>query len=174
MKPEDGNIVELDVRPMLSAKIEPFSAIMGKVKSLQADDLFVLHAPFKPTPLFKVMKRKGFDHEVERVGRKHWKVTFWKSAVDAPSGNAEKPAKKAGSTQATSQKIHTLDNRGLEPPQPMIRTLSRLEKMSAGETLVIHNERQPMFLYPELDELGYTHETEEAPEGGYRITIKKK
>lgn len=173
MKSEDRNVVELDVRPMLAAKIEPFSAIMKKVKSLQPDDLFVLHAPFKPTPLFKVMGRKGFKHEAEKVGRKHWKVTFWKEDADTASDSPTTPAEEAQVSQSTS-KTHYLDNRGLEPPQPMIRTLSKLERMNKGETLVIHNDRRPMFLYPELDELGYSHETEEAPEGGYRITIRKK
>lgn len=66
-----------------------------------------------------------------------------------------------------------LDNRGLKPPQPMIRTLQQLELMKSGETLIIHNERRPMFLYPELDELGYSYETEAHPEGGYLITIHK-
>jgi TusA-related sulfurtransferase len=66
-----------------------------------------------------------------------------------------------------------LDNRGLRPPQPMMRTLEQLEKMQPGETLIIINDRRPMFLYPELDEMGYTHETEPYPDGGYQITIHK-
>jgi len=70
-------------------------------------------------------------------------------------------------------KIIRLDNRGLKPPQPMIRTLEQLEQMNAGETLIIHNDRRPMFLYPELDELGMAYETEPHPEGGYLITIHK-
>jgi len=69
--------------------------------------------------------------------------------------------------------IIRLDNRGLKPPQPMIRTLEQLEQMNAGETLIIHNDRRPMFLYPELDELGYSYETEAHPDGGFLITIHK-
>ena len=173
MKPKNGNVVELDVRPMLAAKMEPFSAIIGKVKSLQENDVFVLHAPFKPTPLFKVMRRKGFDHEVERVGKRHWKATFWHNNAETPTEKSEESVKQADSPQV-SPRVHTLDNRGLEPPQPMIRTLSKLQKIGDGETLIIHNDRRPMFLFPELDELGYSYETEEAAEGGYRITIRKK
>jgi hypothetical protein len=30
-----------------------------------------------------------------------------------------------------------------------------------------------MFLYPELDELGYSYETEAHPDGGFLITIRK-
>lgn len=47
-----------------------------------------------------------------------------------------------------------LDNRGLEPPQPMMRTLTALSKLQPGETLTIINDRRPMFLYEQLDELG--------------------
>lgn len=66
-----------------------------------------------------------------------------------------------------------LDNRGLEPPQPMMRTLAALEKLQAGETLQITNDRRPMFLYEQLDELGYKHSTEPNEDGSFTITITK-
>ncbi|WP_163972030.1 DUF2249 domain-containing protein [Oceanobacillus halotolerans] len=66
-----------------------------------------------------------------------------------------------------------IDNRGLEPPQPMMRTLKALKKMNNGETLAIINDRRPMFLYEELDELGYSHETEPQEDGSFKITITK-
>ncbi|HET7627153.1 MAG TPA: DUF2249 domain-containing protein [Bacillales bacterium] len=68
---------------------------------------------------------------------------------------------------------NVLDNRGLSPPQPMMRTLERLEQMESGETLVIINDRRPMFLYEELNEMGYEHETAANEDGGFRITIRK-
>lgn len=66
-----------------------------------------------------------------------------------------------------------LDNRGLEPPQPMMRTLKNLDKMEKGEKLAIINDRRPMFLYEELDDRGYLHETEALEDGSYKITITK-
>ncbi|HLQ71132.1 MAG TPA: DUF2249 domain-containing protein [Bacillota bacterium] len=66
-----------------------------------------------------------------------------------------------------------IDNRGLEPPAPMMRTLKALEKMKSGATMAIINDRRPLFLYEELDELGYTHETEPQDDGGFKITITK-
>lgn len=66
-----------------------------------------------------------------------------------------------------------LDNRGLEPPQPMMRTLEALEKLEAGESLQIINDRRPMFLYEQLDELGYKHTTEENVDGSFTIEITK-
>ncbi|MBT2690071.1 DUF2249 domain-containing protein [Bacillus sp. ISL-47] len=66
-----------------------------------------------------------------------------------------------------------LDNRGLEPPQPMMRTLAALEGLSCGETLSIINDRRPMFLYEQLEKLGYKHETTEQNDGSFLIEITK-
>jgi uncharacterized protein (DUF2249 family) len=76
----EPKIIELDVREDLKNKIEPFQKIMEAIKELKADDTFILHAPFKPTPLFAVLKAKGFTHEAEEIEQKHWKVTFIKKS----------------------------------------------------------------------------------------------
>lgn len=75
----EQKLIELDVREDLKNKIEPFQKIMEAVKELKnQNDTFILHAPFKPTPLFAVLKAKGFTHEAEEIDAKHWKVTFVK------------------------------------------------------------------------------------------------
>lgn len=64
-----------------------------------------------------------------------------------------------------------LDNRGLEPPQPMMRTLAALETIKEGESLIIINDRRPMFLYEQLEELGFQQKTEEQKDGSFKIEI---
>lgn len=64
-----------------------------------------------------------------------------------------------------------LDNRGLEPPQPMMRTLCALEKLGEGEILTIINDRRPMFLYEQLEELGYKQRTVQQNDGSFKIEI---
>lgn len=76
MSPSDVHIVELDVRLHLSKKLEPFQLIMDTVKGLQHEDVFVLHAPFKPTPLLGILKMKGYSSTSERKGSDHWVTTF--------------------------------------------------------------------------------------------------
>lgn len=71
-------IVELDVREDLKNKQEPFQKIMEAITDLQSGDVFILHAPFEPTPLFTVLKAKGFLHEAEEIEKEHWKITFTK------------------------------------------------------------------------------------------------
>jgi tRNA 2-thiouridine synthesizing protein A len=64
-----------------------------------------------------------------------------------------------------------LDNRGLEPPQPMMRTLAALENLAENEGLTIINDRRPMFLYEQLEELGYRQRTEQQNDGSFKIEI---
>ncbi|CAB1128180.1 conserved protein of unknown function [Candidatus Hydrogenisulfobacillus filiaventi] len=64
-----------------------------------------------------------------------------------------------------------LDNRGLEPPQPFMRTLEVLDGWGPGpHRLTIINDREPLFLYPELEERGLRWTVDARPEGVY-ITI---
>lgn len=170
-----NKVVELDVREDLKNKLEPFQKIMTAIADLEENDTFILHAPFKPLPLYPILKGKGFSHEAEKIGKKHWKITFTKHA---DKNAAKNPPKEQGNQTeaevAGEQKAIVLDNRGLEPPQPMMRTLAQLEKLGkAGNnaTLTIINDRRPMFLYEQLDEQGYEHRTEEQADGSFKVEI---
>ena len=49
-----------------------------------------------------------------------------------------------------------LDVRGLAPPGPMVAILSLVDTGEAGGSFVAHLDRDPLFLYPELAERGWT------------------
>ena len=53
----------------------------------------------------------------------------------------------------------------------MIRILELLDKLAPGQRLVVTHERRPLFLYPQLEDRGWSHETEELGPGEFRITI---
>ncbi len=57
----------------------------------------------------------------------------------------------------TSEGVH-LDVRGLEPPDPMIQILGLIDGGEAGNVLIVHLDREPIFLYPELDDRGWSYE----------------
>jgi hypothetical protein len=65
-----------------------------------------------------------------------------------------------------------VDNRGLEPPQPMVRILSALAGMEEDGELVALMDREPMLLYPELQRRGFTWEFGPA-DGHYVLTIRR-
>lgn len=181
MERNAAKVVELDVRPHLRNKLEPFQLIMDTVKGLDKDDIFVLHATIKPTPLFGVLKLKGFAGKAEQLGKDHWVSTFVnKKNVhwlhERVSGKEELagllPSDSSLSAESGSTSI-ALDNRGLEPPKPMIRTLAALERSRPGDEVIIHNDRVPMFLLEELRGLGYPYTVEEQSDGSAKVTIRK-
>ncbi|GIO44521.1 DUF2249 domain-containing protein [Paenibacillus apis] len=183
MDKQNAKIVELDVREQLRNKLEPFQLIMDTVKTLGQDDIFVLHATFKPTPLLGFLKMKGYVSKCVQQDKEHWITTFvnkknkqWLEDSDDGTG-----AKSASSNQEQSRsasdsdgpKVIELDNRGLEPPQPMVRTLAALGRSRPGDVVKIHNDRVPVFLIEELNTLGCSFTVEDQPDGSAKVTITK-
>lgn len=66
-----------------------------------------------------------------------------------------------------------LDNRGLEPPEPMARILAALKSLPDDTYLLAHNDREPIFLYPKLHALGYEYHAEVQPDESCLIAIRK-
>lgn len=171
-----SRIVKLDVRPYLRKKLEPFQIIMDTVKTLTKEDTFVLHATFKPTPLLGLLKTKGYNNKVEQLDSEHWVVTFkHKSQKHQSDIEPELNSEEEIIPPCPERPVQTyeLDNRGLEPPQPMIRTLSKLHKVQSGDKVTIHNDRVPMFLIEELNTLGYSYTVEDQDDGSAKVTITK-
>jgi uncharacterized protein (DUF2249 family) len=145
--------VEVDVRPILRAGGEPFEKIMQAVDALGPGEGLRLLATFKPTPLFRVLGSRGFDHQAKEVDGGDWEVLF--SPVGAPADKAE-PAKPAATDdQAWPEASQHLDNRDLDPPEPMVRILTATETMAPGDVLSALLCREPMFLFPELAKRGH-------------------
>lgn len=76
--------------------------------------------------------------------------------------------------EALAPRAIRLDVRGLEPPQPMIRVLQEAERLDPGAELEVHHDRRPTFLYPQLEDRGFVHETDEPEPGLVRIRIRRR
>ena len=66
-----------------------------------------------------------------------------------------------------------IDVRDLPPPEPMLQILAMLETVTAGD-VIVHHHREPVYLYPELAERGWSHEVMEdqtADGGELRLRI---
>jgi uncharacterized protein (DUF2249 family) len=156
----DARRVRFDVRDEIAQGGEPFARIMAAVAALGPDDALLLRTPFEPVPLYGVLGRRGFSHWTERRAPDDWTVWFWRETAAEPA-----PAAPASSS--------TLDVRALEPPEPMVRVLERLDALAAGETLEVLLERRPLFLYPQLDARGFVHQTDEPASGLVRVRIRR-
>ena len=163
----EGRQVHVDVREDIRQDVEPFARIMAAVKVLGDDQVLVLRAPFEPIPLYDVLGKRGFAHWTERHAADDWSVAFYRD-VAPPLG----PAPVAALATKPARRV-VLDVRGLEPPQPMVRVLEEIERLRADAELEVRHDRRPVFLYPQLDDRGFVHETDEPEPGLVRILIRR-
>jgi uncharacterized protein (DUF2249 family) len=161
--------VELDVRPILRAGGEPFAEIMQAVTGLQPGQGLRLLANFKPVPLFSVLGAKGFGHEAKELADGDWEVLF------RPEGAADEPLPAAPPANDTDwpEPVQHLDNRDLDPPEPMVRILAATETLTKGDVLSALLCREPIFLLPQLAKRGHAWRGGFEPDGKtYRILIR--
>jgi uncharacterized protein (DUF2249 family) len=157
------NVVELDVREDLRSGREPFVRIMNTVGALADDDVLHLRAIFEPVPLFTVLGKRGFAHESRSHAADDWSVWFWRPGASGPVVPNESDAPVTDNdVPADDDTTMYFDVRGLNPPEPMMRTLVALETLPVGHTLVQINSRVPQFLLAALAERGFAWEIDES------------
>ncbi len=146
--------VDVDVRPILRAGGEPFEKIMDAVDALKPGEGLRLLATFKPVPLLHVLGSKGFTHEANELAGGEWEVLFSPSGV--PATDAASVAAGALDESIWPAPVQHLDNRDLDPPEPMVRILAAAESIAPGEVLSALLCREPIFLFPELAKRGHS------------------
>ena len=167
-----GRQVHLDVREDIRLGQEPFARIMAAVRALEPGEVLVLRAPFEPVPLYRVLGQQGFAHRTEQRAPDDWSVCFYRPS---PGGSDSESHQASGerSKARPEPRSPSVDVRGLEAPLPMMRVLEAVEHLAPGESVEILHERRPVFLYPQLDERGLLHETDEPAPGVVRIVIRR-
>lgn len=158
-------IVDLDVREDLRAGREPFKRILDAARGLPIGDVLRVRAIFEPAPLYSVLAKYGLGHATECLGPDDWRVWF--------HHGAPMPAReRTPAAPAEDDDVIVLDVRGLEPPEPMVRTLEALANMPRGMTLVQLNVRVPQYLLPKLAERGFTYQVREQGPDLVRLFIR--
>ncbi len=180
-------IVDVDVREDLRAGREPFRRILDAARALPPGNVLRVRAIFEPVPLYAVLGKQALTHFTERLAADDWRVWFHRdSSIErtqttrqpsAPEPHAKQPDPdppnpKLKPEVASEEDVLLIDVRGLEPPEPMVRTLEALAVMPRGKTLVQINVRVPQFLLPKLKERGFTYEIREQSEDIVRLFIR--
>jgi uncharacterized protein (DUF2249 family) len=162
--------IDLDVRPILRTGGEPFEKIMEAVASLKPGEGLRLFATFKPTPLLHVLGSKGFTHVAKELDGGEWEVVFSPLGIAESEGEHAEPATPDVSEWPTA--VQYLDNRDLDPPEPMVGILATTETMAPGEVLSALLCREPTFLLPELAKRGHNWRGGFEADGTYKILVR--
>ena len=64
-----------------------------------------------------------------------------------------------------------IDVRRLPPPEPMVAILALIARADVPDTVIVHHDRDPLFLYPELAERGWHAELVPGDGGEVRLHL---
>lgn len=169
---DSSRVVDLDVRDDLRNGRDPFARIMAARESLKPGEILRLWAIFEPAPLYGVMAQAGFEHWTEQVGDGDWRVWFYRADQEVSRTQEKGAAPRVPDADGHEDEPVILDVRGLEPPEPLVRTLEALDQLAPGRALHQINTQVPRFLLPQLDERGFKYTVEERGAGEVRVTIR--
>ena len=66
-----------------------------------------------------------------------------------------------------------IDVRGLPAPEPLVAILALVESIADRTPVIVHHERDPAMLYPELAELGWTATPIDGEPGEVRLRLER-
>lgn len=161
----------IDVRPLIAAGTDPFAAIMRIQATVPEGGVLVLDAPFDPAPLRRVLLGKGFTSIGRRLAPDHWRIAFRRDGGRGQEQAPQPAVPRPGARWQEADGLH-LDVRGLAPPAPMVLIL---ETIDAGtvDRFIVHHERDPVFLYPELAERGWRCHPIPGEAGEVRLELRR-
>lgn len=111
-----------------------------------------------------------FDWNYLEQGPERWRVAIARVAQQHAAPATADPAAIAVAPAERRPGPH-LDNRGLEPPEPMVRILEALNTLEPHAELTVDMDREPLLLYPHLAQRGFAHAIAEQADGCYLLRI---
>lgn len=162
----DTQALTLDVREELRNGGEPLPRIMKTLKTLDPKQSLRLLATFEPLPLYAVLAKKGYGHDATQHGEGDWEVLFTPGTATARKSSTNTAPQSTDDAPWPAPSVE-LDNRGMGPPEPLVRILDALEHLKPGEVLRAINDRDPVFLYPELEARGAAVDVDKRDDGVY-------
>lgn len=166
----------LDVRPLLDSGEDPLLHVIQLSMTVPPDGFMVVEAPFNPLPLRGVLAGQGYSSWARRLGDSHWRISFRRDGLstggEEGGGESCGGVKGEGRTWDEDGTTH-IDVRGLPPPVPMLSILRLVKRLGPSDSIIVHHEREPMYLIPELAELGWQVEQVPGDPGEIRLRISR-
>lgn len=114
----------------------------------------IIEAPFHPVPLRRVLGEQGFETFAEQLAAGHWRVWCLRLRQQV-AASAPTPIEGGGKVWCGADGVH-IDVRGLSPPAPLIAILRLIESDHHEGAIIAHLDRDPVHLYPELADRGWS------------------
>ncbi|HWR33120.1 MAG TPA: DUF2249 domain-containing protein [Chitinophagaceae bacterium] len=171
-----GQIVKLDVRPVIEAGKDPLDRILVEIKKLQPGQALVIINTFKPEPLILLLGKQGFLSHTEVINDNLVQTYFIKEHDKKEEDIPNTENQKTGWEEVLSKyngKIMVRDVRQMEMPLPMMTILEALDNLPDGGALYVYHKRIPVFLLPELKERNFDYRIKEICDGEVHLLIFK-
>lgn len=169
-------IVDFDVRNLLTSGKDPLSFILDRIKTLQSGQALKIINMFEPVPLIKMLEKQGFQVYVDAIEKELVETYFYKKDHKT---TVEAKAKEGANSgwdeiiQRFTNNLVTVDVRELEMPLPMHTILGELDELPTDKALFVYHKRIPVFLLPELSDRDFDYRIQEVEEGQVRLLIFK-
>jgi uncharacterized protein (DUF2249 family) len=173
---EPGQVINLDVRPILEAGEDPLQLILEKFRSLVPGQVLAITNSFEPAPLMKLLRKQGFESYADHIHDNLVLTYFYKAG---PDPEPQTQAAETGTLgfdeimQHYQGKLLELDVRQLQMPMPMQKILEALDELPVGQALFVYHKRVPVFLLPELVDRKLDYRIKEFREGEVHLIIFK-
>ncbi|HYD64188.1 DUF2249 domain-containing protein [Azospirillum sp.] len=167
---EENCGARLDVRPLLTQGQDPFATVMHASTQVPPGAFFILDAPFDPAPLRRVLAGKGFMSVGRELAPGHWRICLKREGGSTDTAAPAAVVRMPGETWREGNALH-IEVRGLAPPGPMTAVIRLIEQGEPGP-IVVHHDRDPMLLYPELEERAWECVDKHTDGGEVRLTLR--
>lgn len=173
---KSSQIIEFDVRKMLSDGGDPLREIQQKIKELKSEEALKIINTFEPVPLVLLLEKQGYQSFVDFIKTERVDTYFYKENEDV-SFDLEEEFDDSGDWEEIltefKDKLIEIDVRHLEMPMPMMTILEELEKMSNENALFVNHKRIPVFLLTELKDRNFDYRIKDVQEGEVYLLIFK-
>ena len=158
----------LDTRPIFERREHPLAAVVELSAQVPPAGLLVLDCPFDPLPLRRLLIQRGFAAWGERIEDEHWRIWFRQDAGTSGTPGAEEAAR-----LWQQDGVPHIDVRGLAAPEPLLAVVRLIESGETGNRAVVLLDREPVYLYPELGERGWSYRIEVSEPGLVRLSLSR-
>jgi uncharacterized protein (DUF2249 family) len=173
---DPARIVALDVRPILESAKDPLDIILKELRGLKPGYILKIINSFEPTPLIRLLGKKGFESYSEFVHEELVNTYFHKISDSSFAGDAGSLADQDSWEKILERfkgNLESIDVRNLEMPLPMHAILEALDHLPQDKALYVYHKRIPVFLLPEIEDRQFSYRIREINESEVHLLIFK-